>query len=172
MKAEMELKLQEDFPFMKQNRIEGEKNIYKKWGCECSNGWYQLIYDLCQAITDRYAKEDVPIDIVPEQIKEKFASLRFYYSFKDTSCSLQAIDCLNGFSIRFEPQNNDKNENIKNLRHDIREIVRAYEEKSKTICEFCGKDGILRTDMYWKKTLCDECYNSYLKQRNNTQNRQ
>lgn len=64
MREELELKLQEDFPFMKQNRVESERNIYRKWGCECSSGWYQLIHDLCQEITDRYAVDEAPVDIV------------------------------------------------------------------------------------------------------------
>lgn len=32
MREELELKLQEDFPFMQQNRVESEHNIYRKWG--------------------------------------------------------------------------------------------------------------------------------------------
>ena len=47
MREELELKLQEDFPFKQQNRVESERNIYRKWGCECSSGWYPLIHDLC-----------------------------------------------------------------------------------------------------------------------------
>lgn len=37
MREELELKLQEDFPFMQQNRVESEHNIYRKWGIECSS---------------------------------------------------------------------------------------------------------------------------------------
>ena len=76
MKDEFELKLQEDYTFMKQNRVDGERNSYKRWGCECSNGWYSLIHNLCQEITEKYAEYKLPIDIVVLQIKEKFATLR------------------------------------------------------------------------------------------------
>ena len=74
MRKELELELQEKFPFMRQNKIKGEHNIYIKWGIECSSGWYQLIHDLCLEITNRYAVDEVSVDIVVQQIKEKFAS--------------------------------------------------------------------------------------------------
>lgn len=144
MREDLELKLQEDFPFMKQNKVDVERNIYRRWGCECSRGWYQLIHDLCQAITDRYAEDKVPVDIVIEQIKEKFASLRFYYSFEGAPCGLQAIDSLGGPSLRFEPYNIHDDDTKKKLRYDISQIVRSYEEKSKSICEICGKEGTMR----------------------------
>lgn len=35
-------KLQEEFPFMKQNPVEEEKNLYRHHGCECSGGWYDI----------------------------------------------------------------------------------------------------------------------------------
>ena len=165
MRKELELKLQEDFPFMRQNKTKGEHNIYKKWGIECSSGWYQLIHDLCLEITNRYAVDEVSLDIVIQQIKEKFVSLRFYYSYEDAECPIQAFDFLgNGMSIRFRPPNTGCNEKIKNLRSDIAKIVRRYEEKSKTICEECGRAGNVRMDMLWKKTLCDDCYENYLQE--------
>ena len=37
------------------------------------------------------------------------------------------------------------------------ELVRAAEEKSRAICEDCGEPGVLRTDRFWLRTLCDEC---------------
>lgn len=167
MKEEFDLKLQDEFPFMKRDMtIENRStihNIYQAWGCECSAGWYPLIRELCQAITDRYAQDEAPVDIVVEQIKEKFACLRFYYSFKDAPCGLQAIDFLGGPSLRFEPHNENDDDDKKKLRHDIAKIVRSYEEKSKRTCEICGKDGNIRMEMPWKRTLCDECYGNYLK---------
>lgn len=167
MRTNLELMLQEKFPFMKRDmnasKDEQIHNIYQKWGCECNAGWYQLIYELCQEISDRYAEEEIPVDLVVEQIKQKFASLRFYYSFADAPLKLQAFDCVGGPSIRFYPENDNDDDNYKKLRNDIASIVRKYEEKSKTVCEICGQEGTIRMDMPWKRTLCDECYGAYLK---------
>ncbi|NLM19030.1 MAG: hypothetical protein GX217_03280 [Clostridiaceae bacterium] len=150
-----------EFPFMKQNNVKEEHNIYRRWGFECSSGWYELLRNCCQQITDRYAEAGVPIDFVPAQIKEKFGTLRFYYGYEDAPCGIAAIDNLwDGTSIRFEPGNECDDEEKKKLRHDIAGIVRVAEERSKHTCEICSKQGIIRTDLSWIKTLCDSCYDA------------
>jgi len=37
-------------------------------------------------------------------------------------------------------------------------IIHAYEEKSYTICEFCGGKGKPREKLAWRLTLCFKCY--------------
>ena len=59
MKEELEQQLEHDFPFMQKSRVKEERNTYKIFGCECGDGWYGLIYELCQSITDRYVKEEI-----------------------------------------------------------------------------------------------------------------
>jgi len=166
MKEELELQLQNDFPFMKQNRVEKEHNTYRRWGCECGDGWNKLIHDLCQAIDDRYAVAGVPIDIVPQQLKEKFATLRFYYAFENDTSGGIVFDFLgDGRSIRLEPENKHDDDHEKKLHHDIAQIVYAFEEKSASVCEWCGEESTakIRMDMRRKHTLCDECYHTDLK---------
>lgn len=68
MNAQLEQQIQADFPFMKLNKIDGEENLYRRWGCDCDDGWYNLIHDMCQAIADRYAEEGLPIDLIPTQL--------------------------------------------------------------------------------------------------------
>ena len=36
MREELERKLQEDFLFMKQNNVDEERGLFRRWGCECS----------------------------------------------------------------------------------------------------------------------------------------
>lgn len=45
------MKLQADFPFMQRESTSVYGNIYRRWGCECGDGWYALIYELCNEIT-------------------------------------------------------------------------------------------------------------------------
>lgn len=143
MKEELEQQLEHDFPFMQKSRVKEERNTYKIFGCECGDGWYGLIHELCQSITDRYVKEEIlpeNIDLLPIQIKEKFGILRYYYSFEDMPCK-ESVD-----------------DSKKKLRNDIAYIVHNYQEKSMSICENCGKSGQLRADLPWEQTLCDQCY--------------
>lgn len=165
MREELETKLGNEFPFMKRTNTE-DGNIYQRWGCECADGWYHLLHDLCQEITDTYSNAGMPTDIIIEQVKEKFAALRFYYSFEGTPCPIQAFDCLSdGTSIRFQPQDEFDNEDKKKLKEEIAGIVRKYENKSRTVCECCGNEGIIRMELPWKRTLCDKCLSEHLQKR-------
>ena len=160
MRDELEKQLQNDFPFMQKNRGE-ENSLYNLYGCECGDGWYDLIHELCQAISDRYEQEGKEADIVIFQVKEKFATLRFYYGYEDGSCSI-ALDLLGGPSLRFTPNDGGDEETVK-LRNDIAGIVRSYEAKSGSVCVKCGKAGKIRKDLRWIRTLCEDCYSDYPK---------
>ena len=46
------------------------------FGIECLDGWYDLIYKLCKDIM----ATNPPEDFKAEQVKSKYASLRFYVS--------------------------------------------------------------------------------------------
>lgn len=163
---EWKIKLQEDFPFMEQSTDDSHTS-YRKWGFECSGGWYQLLRECCEAIVARYAIEDIglsEIDFEPAQIKEKFGTLRFYYGYTDAPCGIAAFDDLaTGESIRFEPKVEGYIGDAKaKLRQDISSIVHAAEEKSRHTCELCGAEGELRNDssvgIFRVKTLCDVCH--------------
>jgi len=47
------------------------------WGVECNDGWFDIIFDLCNKITP-LAAEIKEFQVI--QIKEKFGGLRFYVS--------------------------------------------------------------------------------------------
>lgn len=106
-------------------------DLYGAFGCECDDGWYELLYGLCGEITEAYKKHGAPVDIVIDQIKEKYGTLRFYYHLS---------------------------QNDSDLRREISDIVIKWEKKSAEICERCGKAGVLREDLPWVQTLCDKCY--------------
>lgn len=60
MNEKLEQQLQADFPFMATNKADGEENLYRRYGCDCDDGWYGLIHDMCQAISKRYAEDSLP----------------------------------------------------------------------------------------------------------------
>jgi hypothetical protein len=68
-----------------------------------------------------------PDQITAQQVKEKFGMLRFYIKYDGDG------------SWKF-PQS----------------IISKYENRSATICEYCGRHGSLN-DNGWIKCLCDEC---------------
>ncbi|MCM1298278.1 MAG: hypothetical protein NC203_02985 [Firmicutes bacterium] len=153
MDTELENKLAEDFPFMRITINPDEpknRNRYVGYGCECGGGWYDLLYGMCGEITEAYKKHGQPVDIVVDQIKEKFGTLRFYYHHEGQEKGINAIDFL-GASIRISSKDTE-------LHRKISGIVDKWEKKSAEVCERCGKPGVLRKDLSWVLTLCDDCY--------------
>ena len=77
MNAELDKKLVEEFPSIFKNRNGKITETCMAWGFDCGDGWYPLIRALCICI--KHTKQDV----VADQVKEKYAGLRFYYSGGD-----------------------------------------------------------------------------------------
>ena len=73
---------------------------------------------------------DEPIVIL--QVKEKFGGLRIY----------------------FMSENDDDFDFDYDAAYEMIDSL-CYEAWS--ICEYCGKPGEVRTNLFWVKTLCDEC---------------
>jgi len=111
------------------------------YGFECDDGWYNLIDELCTKITE-LDKEKV---VKAVQIKEKLGGLRFYIhgSF--------IIDFLGQASL--EMKDDSKEQPPK----DVHDLIHAYQDRSYSICEVCGKPGqICMTQSHWYKTVCKE----------------
>ena len=86
---------------------------------ECGPGWKSIIDPLIAACNRRGARID--------QIKEKYGSLRFYY----TPAGFGWDDHLE-------------------------DLVDEAEAESERTCEMCGKPGYTRVKAHWYKTLCNE----------------
>ena len=164
MRDELELKLAEEFPFMQQKKTLQEQktegrisDLYSAFGCEVGDGWYELLHDMCSEIMEAYQKAGEPVNLVVDQVKEKFGTLRFYYHFEGQPQALHAFDFLGGPSLRFRQEESS-------LQKEIADAVRKAERRSEAVCETCGKPGTLREDLRWILTLCDDCYGK----RNNT----
>lgn len=130
MKKELEKELVKDFPELFLN-LENIQASLMCFGCECADGWYNIIYETLSQIyaiakVNRLFEGDYPLYLT--QIKEKYGSLRIYVSW---------------------------------VTDEIFDILNNAEERSLKICEVCGKKGELRGKMSWIKTLCDKHYKEF-----------
>ena len=146
MREELERKLEESFAFMKEKH------------CECNDGWHDLLFSLCKEIDDVYKKAGMTPDIVICQVKEKFGTLRFYFTFEGKEQKIHAFDFLGVGGIRYMQEDNP-------LHKEIADIVKKYEKKSGSVCEMCGGGGKLRTELPWVLTLCDRCHSERMSKR-------
>ncbi len=76
MKDELENKIIADFPSLFRDCDKTEYESCMAWGCEIGDGWYNLLYKLCEDLMKTPGAENLKFD----QIKEKFGMLRVYYS--------------------------------------------------------------------------------------------
>ena len=71
MKKELELELVKKYPKLFQEYNKPPQQSCMAFGCECGNGWYNILNELFEALS----KYD---DIILAQVKEKFGGLRVY----------------------------------------------------------------------------------------------
>ena len=92
MTYKLEKILQDKYPFM---TVKGLYCGYEPTGspmdCQCGDGWYQIIDDLCARISQILSKEQQELLYI-EQIKEKFGGLRFYYVGVDPASIDKAVE--------------------------------------------------------------------------------
>ena len=144
MRDELDKQLCEKYPKIFADRYKPMTETAMCWGIECGDGWYNIIDQLCgniQSHIDWKEKQGGFISqVVAEQVKEKFGTLRFYF---DTE--------LTGL--------------VKDIMYDC---VRAGEFASTYTCEYCGNSlGKLQTETGWVKTSCSECWAKKMEERKN-----
>lgn len=132
MNKELELKLVEKYPVILKDYGGDMQKTCMHWGMECGDGWYDLLDNLLGKLD--FMSKHSGIQVVADQIKEKFGELRFYYhTIVNTDLNVS-----------------DYAEKI------IEDIVSRAESLSKYVCENTGKDGVLCSRTGWLKTVCKE----------------
>ncbi|NDC73093.1 MAG: hypothetical protein EBZ62_06500 [Sphingobacteriia bacterium] len=144
MDQELQNQLFEKYPTLFINKDKGIQSSCMAWGCECGNGWYDILSSLCWMIVQhensiednkKYLEKNNPEKLkgLPEyfpvkfdQIKEKYGGLRVYFSGGD--------EYTEG-------------------------LVSMAEAMSYKICEACGNQGY-SNEGGWITTLCDSCRDS------------
>ena len=166
MNIELQKKLYESYPRI---FVDADKSVNEScmaWGIECGDGWYNIIDTLCQSMShcyttsirieaaDSHIANDEPFftinppTVIATQVKEKFGTLRFYYSLK-YDAKLEELD------------RTGKYPDIKSIKdryyHYIDGMVHFAEMLSARTCEITGKEGEMHvsggTRRGWYKVL-------------------
>jgi hypothetical protein len=119
------------------------------WGFDGIHaGWYKLIDDMCHAIT--CVSNMSGQYIVADQVKQKFAELRFYYHY-DSSIWLS--------KTKTNTNTITKATKLEQTWCDLIDaIVDDYVDRSSRTCEFCGEGG-KKGSSGWMTVMCDKCKN-------------
>jgi hypothetical protein len=87
MRQELDALLCEKYPKMMVNRNLPMTETCMCWGFDCGDGWYNILNQLMGNIQHHIDWKNRKGEVVPQvtldQVKEKFGTLRFYYSGGD-----------------------------------------------------------------------------------------
>lgn len=162
MKKELELKLVEKFPIIFKNYGGDMKVTCMAWGMSCSDGWYNLIDELCENVTTLIG--DKNITVTAAQVKEKFGGLRFYYDIEAPTFSVSKINEVfsrfmfkHHWGIMYWRIIDFRKKIYRNTLEKISDTINDAEAKSYEICEKCGEPGETR-GRGWITTQCDKCW--------------
>ena len=132
MNHELELKLYNKYPKILQDCGKSPMESCMSFWMECDDGWYNLL-DKCmeklQYFCDLCSKNGEEVQVVANQIKEKYSTLRFYVSVYGANSIENSI---------------------------IDDIISEAERKSSYTCEVTGNHGEPCKRGGWYKTLCYE----------------
>ena len=135
MKKELQDKLYAEFPKIFADKDKSKQESCMYWGLAIGDGWYDIFHRLLTTLqwqTDKNSYKQV----VAEQVKEKFGSMRFYYRFEETE---QSKNC------EFDRPN-----------EYLRGLVDFATGMTGEICDVCGKKGDSGSKTGWIRVRCDE----------------
>lgn len=128
MNIKLQQKLFKKFPKIFKQRKLSIRESCMPWGCECGDGWYNLIYSLCENIQSyidsnkKFNSEITQIEFT--QLKEKYGTLRIY-----SSGGCEKIDGM----------------------------IWLAEGLSAKICENCGSQDKVTQTKGWITAMCQKC---------------
>jgi hypothetical protein len=126
MTEELELKLVEKYPKILRDHGGHPMHTCMHWGMEHGDGWYRLLDEGMARI--QYFCDLCPsgVQLVADQIKEKFGTLRFYYSVTGaTEIEYQILE----------------------------DLINGMEGQSTRTCEVSGDHGYMCRRGGWLRTL-------------------
>jgi len=174
---DLQAKIFEKYPKIFKDANKSPQETCMCWGLDCGDGWYNLIDTLCEAITCsfttsieldgedgtrlgikpfiykdaepnyRFFFETKAPQVVADQVKEKFGTLRFYFHLE--------FDEINKDLVKTGkyPQLVEIN---KRYAHFIDGIVHFAEIASGRTCEITGEEGEMHEAGGWFKVLNKE----------------
>lgn len=174
MNKELEHKLIEKYPKIFANCYKDPQTTCMAWGLEVGDGWYNLIDVLCEALTYTYTtsvkvdeedgkrlgiepnifKEETSYyfkvespQVIADQVKEKFGTLRFYYHLEFDKNNVELI------KTGKYPQLVEINKRYSDY---IDGIIHFADIASARICEVSGTSGQLHVRGGWFKVISND----------------
>lgn len=129
MKAELQRKIFEKCPILFRHRHQGPEQNLMCFGIDCGSGWFDLILEL-----------SIEIETIAQRMKTEGVD-----------------ESLLPYAFQIKEKYGGLNVSVHNGYPEFSHLIIAAEAQSRSVCEECGKPGILRRNDGWFSTLCDDC---------------
>lgn len=157
--AEYGEKFMSRFPILFQDRKKPMTQTCMCWGIECPKGWWHILDQLCTVLEFHNMEfvKNYGVAIVADQVKEKFGTLRFYYT-------VWPVD-ENGIAKTLAEELTSEEDRKRSIVMDYLEMladqyIREAEGLTETTCADCGipleEDNMVETKG-WITYICKEC---------------
>lgn len=139
--SERDLALKAKYPKILQDLGGDPSKTCMSWmhgGIAIGDGWIPLLEELFNFCQFHHDNNGYP-QLVAEQIKEKFGSLRFYYRFEEC-----------------DSENAEYGKKFNRTEEMLEGAISFAEALSSKMCEGCG----VKSEVHgqgWRTTLCDDC---------------
>ena len=148
------------FPILFQNRNKSMQETCMCWGIEAPLGWYHILEQLCTVLEfhNMEFKDKYGIAIVADQVKEKFGTLRFYYTIRDVDKDGVIVDVCSDSRVADE-------ENRRRIAIDYLEMLadKYIDEAEDLTFNTCARCGVPLDEKNkvetqgWITYICKEC---------------
>ena len=149
------------FPILFQHRKLSMQETCMCWGIECPKGWWHILEQLCTVLEfhNLEFKDKYGIAIVADQVKEKFGTLRFYYTVMDVDKDGVVASRLDA-DKRVADEENRRRIAIGYLELLADKYIEEAEDLTYNTCARCGVplDEKNRVETKnWITYICKEC---------------
>lgn len=151
--------LMDRFPILFQDRNKSMRETCMCWGLEVPQGWWHILDQLCTVLEFHNIEfvKNHRIAIIADQVKEKFGTLRFYYTVREVDENGVAVDCHDELPADLENKLRIAKEYLDML---AQQYINEAEDMTYNTCAECGvplnKENKVETKG-WITYLCNEC---------------
>ena len=152
----------ERFPILFQDSKKPMNQTCMCWGIECPIGWYHILEQLC-TVLEYYNIEfskNHGLAIIADQVKEKFGTLRFYFTVREVDKDGVEKDPDPTEDSRISTEENKRRILMDYLELLADQIIEEAENLTENTCADCGvpldRDNKVETKG-WITYICKEC---------------
>lgn len=149
------------FPILFQERKKSMQETCMCWGIECPKGWWHILDQLCTVLEfhNMEFKDKYGIAIVADQVKEKFGTLRFYYTVRNVDKDGVVVEAC-AEDTRVADEENRRRISMDYLELLADQVIEEAENLTENTCADCGvpldRDNKVETKG-WIAYICKEC---------------